>query len=113
MYVIICISLCASTDIRLTNSPAVDFPLDLQFSIKALNMTEKSVNDVKILLSAVMSMCDGRNKLTCMLQLKNKKVCKKCVTEKTSFKKAKVFQLAVWPDYNLPQGQFIITRSKQ
>ena len=48
-----------------------------------------------------------------MLQLKNKKVFKKCVTEKTSFKKAKVFQLAVWPDYNVPQGQFIITRSKQ
>ena len=76
-------------------------------------MTEKSVNDVKISLSAVMSMCDGRNKLTCLLQLKNKKVCTKCVTEKASFKKAKVFQLAVWPDYNLPQGQFIITRSKQ
>ena len=60
-------------------------------------MTEKSVNDVKTSLSAVMSMCYGRNKLTCLLQLKNKKVCTKCVTEKASFKKAKVFQLAYGP----------------
>ena len=44
-----------------------------------------------------MSICDGRNKLTCMLQLKNKKVCKKRVMEKTPSQKEKVFQLANGP----------------
>ena len=43
-----------------------------------------------------MSICDGRNKLTCMLQLK-KKVCKKRVMEKTPSQKEKVFQLANGP----------------